>query len=178
MSILSKANNIIIKIEDYVNGILLLSSTIILFINVLLRYVFHDSSTWIEEIVRYSMVWITFFGGSICVRNKLHVGIDIIVMIVPQVLKKVLTALAQFLAAIFTAFITYYGFQTTVMVIETSQKSPAMMLPMWIVYLAIPVGSALMTIRFLMLAWEVITSKDEIEPQIVDEKGEVDLSRL
>jgi len=172
-----KINKVLTGIEDSVNGILLLAATIVLFINVIARYAFHNASTWAEEAIRYAIVWVTFFGGSICVRNKTHVGIDIFVMYAPAMLKRVLSAFAQLTGAVFTAFVTYYGWQITQLVIETAQKSPAMLMPMWVVYISMPLGSLLMTIRFLATAWAILTGKDE-EASAADKQGTIDLSRL
>lgn len=177
MTVIQKINKALMGIEDSVNGFLLLSATIVLFINVIMRYVFHSASTWAEEAIRYAIIWVTFFGGSICVRNKMHVGIDIFVMYAPKLLKKILSAFAQLTGAIFTGFVTYYGWQITVLVIETAQKSPAMLMPMWIVYISMPIGSALMTIRFLAMAWAILTEKSD-EGQDLEKQNDLDLSRL
>lgn len=172
-----KISKVLTAIEDSVNGLLLLAATIVLFINVIARYAFHNASTWAEEAIRYAIVWVTFFGGSICVRNKMHVGIDIFVMYAPKTLRRILSAFAQFSGAVFTAFVTYYGWQITLLVVETAQKSPAMLMPMWMVYISMPIGSALMTIRFLAMAWAILTGQDE-EASAIGQQGEIDLSRL
>ncbi|WP_227767314.1 TRAP transporter small permease [Zhaonella formicivorans] len=174
---MSKLDKVLTAIEETVNGALLLSATAVLFVNVVLRYVFKSSTTWAEEAIRYAIVWVTFFGGSMCARNKMHVGIDIFVQMAPRPVKKVLMALAQLSAAFFTAVITYFGWASTQLVIETAQKSPAMMMPMWIVYIAMPLGSALMTIRFVAAAYAILTDKS-FGVDMVVEDGSVDMSRL
>ncbi|RYD06992.1 hypothetical protein N752_01485 [Desulforamulus aquiferis] len=86
---MSKFDKALTAIEETVNGALLLSATLLLFINVILRYVFTSSTTWAEEAIRYAIVWVTFFGASLCARNKMHVGIDIFIQMAPPLIKSV-----------------------------------------------------------------------------------------
>ncbi|SFG47470.1 C4-dicarboxylate transporter, DctQ subunit [Desulfotomaculum arcticum] len=170
-------DKVMTSVEETINGSLLLLATAVLFVNVILRYVFHNSTTWAEEAIRYSIVWVTFFGGSMCARNKMHVGIDIFVQMAPPLIRKILMILAQLSAAFFTAMITYFGWVSTHLVIESAQKSPAMMMPIWIVYIAMPLGSALMTIRFLAAAYAILKDKT-FGVEMVEKNGSVDISRL
>ncbi|KUO51827.1 MAG: hypothetical protein APF76_02750 [Desulfitibacter sp. BRH_c19] len=174
---MSKLDKVLTSIEENINGALLLSATIVLFVNVVLRYVFKNSTTWAEEAIRYAIVWVTFFGGSLCARKRMHVGIDIFVQMAPPLAKKILMACAQLSAALFTALITYFGIVSTQLVIETAQKSPAMLMPMWIVYIAMPLGSALMTIRFVATAIAILKGKS-FGVEMVREDGSVDILRL
>ncbi|SCZ82064.1 TRAP transporter small permease [Acidaminobacter hydrogenoformans] len=146
-------------IEESISGFLLISTTLLLFTNVLLRYVFSNSTTWAEELIRYGMIWVTFIGGSICARNKLHVGIDIVLTYFKPFARKVLETIAELMSAFFCAILTLLSFQNTMLVFETAQKSPALMMPIWLVYLAMPIGSFLMTVRFLQSAWK--TANDQ-----------------
>jgi C4-dicarboxylate transporter, DctQ subunit len=160
------------KIENSIITVLLFSTTILLFVNVVMRYVFKNSTTWAEEVIRYAIVWVTFIGGSVCARNKLHVGIDIFVANMPLKIKKILLILADLCSAFFCAFITFYGYQNTMLVVDTAQKSPAMLMPMWIVYMAMPLGALLMTIRFLINGWKILKDVND------DNKDPLDMSTM
>jgi C4-dicarboxylate transporter DctQ subunit len=168
-----RIDKVLSAIEGGVNGILLLSATILLFTNIVLRYFFHASTTWAEEAIRYAIIWVTFFGGSICAKNGMHVGIDIFANMLPRKYSQILLGIAQLLAGVFTAFLTYYGWQLTMLLINTGQRTPAIEMPMWIIYIALPVGGAMMTVRFLVAAIQEFT-KDPDD----GEASEVDLSRL
>lgn len=173
---MSKLDKTLTFFEESINGGLLLAATVVLFINVIARYLFSNASTWAEEAIRYAVIWVTFYGGSLCAKNKMHVGIDIFVQKTPPQVTKILLALAQVCSAFFTAFITYYGWVATQLIIETAQKSPAMLMPMWIVYMCMPIGGAFMTFRFLLAAYAILTDKS-IESETVTD-GSVDMSRL
>lgn len=170
---LKKIDAVLSALEGGINGALLLSSTILLFINIILRHFFKSSTTWAEEAIRYAIIWVTFFGSSLCAKNGLHVGIDIFAEMLPKNMTKYVLATAQIFGAIFTAFLAFFGWRLTWLIIETGQRSPAMEIPMWITYIAIPLGGFLMTIRFIVAAIEELKKKPELE-----EACEIDLSRL
>jgi len=170
-------NKWLIRGEDSLTGFLMLAGIIVLFINICLRYFFHDSSSWVEEALRYSIIWVTFVGGSQCARTGNHVGVDLLIQVMPKKVQKYFFALAQFIAAAFCCVATYASFQAMALVIKTHQKSPAMLMPMWIIYLSLPIGFALMTIRFIIAGAKDLENKSS-GGAVTDENGNVDMSRL
>ena len=122
---LQKIDKALARSENFINGSLMLLGVIVLTVNVLMRYIFHMASTWVEEALRYSIIWVTFFGSSQCAKNGLHVGIDIFAQSLPETGKRIVTALGQFIAGILCGFCTYAGYFLTTLVMSTMQKSPA-----------------------------------------------------
>ena len=141
------------KIEDAFCAVSLLVTAVVLFVNVVLRYVFSSSTSWAEELIRYLMIWITFIGGSVCVRKGAHIRMDFLLTLVPKSVGNAITRFVLFIAACFCAALFVYGCRLVSFTIELEQTSPAMGIPMWIPYLAIPIGSALMVLRFLQSAF-------------------------
>lgn len=144
--------NFLAKIEDAFCAVALLVTSIVLFVNVVLRYVFSASTSWAEELIRYLMIWITFIGGSVCVRKGAHIRMDFLLSMVPKRIGDIITRIVLLISAGFCAALFVYGCQLVSFTIELEQTSPAMEIPMWIPYLAIPIGSALMVLRFLQAA--------------------------
>jgi C4-dicarboxylate transporter DctQ subunit len=139
---------VVARIEDVSVGIILLLATYVLFQGVVLRYVFNYAFTWTEEIVRYSVVWLVFLGGSIAARRGAHIVMDIVVVYLPPQAKRAVAAVATAIACAFTLIMTYYGASLTWSIWSFNQRSPAAEIPMAIPFAAIPVGCALMTMRF------------------------------
>jgi len=94
--------------EMQVPGILLLLSVIVLFVNVLLRYFFRAATSWAEEAIRYTIVWITFLSCSLCARRGSHPGIDIVAEALSNKGKKKVLVFSQFVPAVFTALCTFF----------------------------------------------------------------------
>ncbi|MEA5058812.1 hypothetical protein SDC9_140335 [bioreactor metagenome] len=174
---LERMDTYLSRFENAINGGLMLAGVVVLFINVMMRYLFHAASTWVEEALRYAIIWVTFFGGSQCAKNGTHVGIDLLTQSLPETGKRILSATGQFIAGVLNAFCTYAGIQMTKLVLDTAQKSPAILMPMWIVYIAIPLGCGLMTIRFFVAGLNILRHNGP-GSLIADEEGHVDMSRL
>lgn len=174
---MQKIDKVLSTGESILTGTLILASVIVLFVNVIARYFFSAASSWAEEAIRYVCIWITFVGGSQCAKAGTHVGIDLVVQILPASAKRIVAALGQFIAAIFTAICVYAGYLSTQLVVTTNQKSPAMLMPMWIVYICVPLGCLLMSIRFIIAGINALKGDNE-GPSITDEDGNVDMSQL
>ncbi len=147
------------KVEEVFIGTAILSTTIILFVNVVLRYVFSTSMSWAEELIKYIMIWIAFIGASVCVRVGAHVSIDFFLGYLSKRLKNVLFSVVYIIAICFTISMAYYGIKVIQFTIQTGQVSPALQIPMWIPYLAIPLGFSLMTLRFGQEFLKVLTNE-------------------
>lgn len=175
---LKKIDKVISLGENSLTGLMMLLSVVVLFVNVMMRYFFHAASSWVEEALRYACIWVTFIGGSQCVKKGTHVGVDLVVQLMPAKIQKYFVALGQFIAAIFTGMCVYAGYNATMLVVEMNQKSPAMLMPMWIVYISIPLGCLLMCIRFIISGLEALLDSGSGASAITDESGNIDMSKL
>lgn len=136
------------RLEEVAIGVLLLSASVILFSNVVARYVFNESFSWATEVVRYQIIWMVFIGGSVAARRGLHIGVDIIVKFSGPSVRKCILLIVNAIAVAFCAYVAYYGIELVLQTRAWGQVSPAAQIPMWLVQLAIPVGCILMGIRF------------------------------
>lgn len=134
-------------VERSVITLCLLVGCLILFANVVFRYVFLMPISWAEEVALYLCVWLVFVGGSVAVRERGHIAIDLL----PQILStqwRVL--LARFVAVVmFLLLVVFFWFSLlhVFRVWSSGQLTPITQVPMWLAYLAMPVGSLLMAIR-------------------------------
>lgn len=144
------------RIEEGFCGIALFATVVILFINIVLRYLFKSGTSWSEELIKYLMIWTTFIGASICVRKGDHVSIDLFVGCISQRARKAAELAVYFVSLLFTAAMAYYGVRTVLFTINTAQVSPALQIPMWIPYLAIPLGFMLMSLRLIQRITQLI----------------------
>jgi len=147
------------KIEEIFISIVLLSATLLLFINVIARYFFAFSFKWAEELTRYMIIWITFIGSSVCVRKQKHVGIDALLTKCPLNIRWVLKLIILVIGILFSCILTIYGWKLTGSVMASGQLSPAMMLPMYLAYAAIPLGGGLMIIRYFQAALDLLNKR-------------------
>ena len=73
---IKKISDGIYKVERPALGGLIMAVVVLLFVNVILRYVFNAPLAWADEIARFLFTWISFVGASAAIKNKGHVAID------------------------------------------------------------------------------------------------------
>ena len=109
--------------------------------------------SWAQELTIYLFIWMAKFGAAYGVRTGIHVGVDVLVMRMEPARAQKVILFGLLSGALFTAVIANFGAHFTWGVWESGNRSNDLEAPMWIVYMAIPLGSALMCFRFLQVAW-------------------------
>lgn len=141
-------NTILDKFEDWFISAAVLISALILFANVVLRYFFNSGLIWAEELVRCLIVYITFIGGSVCVRRGAHLAVDALVLKLSGRSRAAVDVAVSVTGMAFSLFMAYYGWTLTMTLKTTGQISAGLEMPMYYFYLAMPLGGILMTYRF------------------------------
>lgn len=137
-------------VETYLSSILLIFFSILVIVQVVMRYVFNSPLTWSEELSRYAFVWFVYTSAAYAVRYQRHVKFTFLVNAlnrVSYVYGQIVKIIALFLWIGFLIFIDYYSIQMVINQYNTGQVSPANQIPMYIVYLGLPLGALLMTFR-------------------------------
>ena len=108
--------------------------------------------SWTQELCIIMFVWMAKFGAAYGVRSGVHVGVDVVLKTLPPSSRYRVILFGLVCGAIFTGIIAAFGGQFVYHMYETGQTSNDLEAPMWLVYLAIPLGSGLMSFRFLQVA--------------------------
>ncbi len=111
------------------------------------RYLSNSSITWAEELARYCMVWIGFVGASLGIKRNAHIGVAAFVSLLPNGARPYFDLLRAVVIILFNVLVAFFAYQIISSQIATEQVSPALRIPIWVAYAAIPVGMILMTIR-------------------------------
>jgi C4-dicarboxylate transporter DctQ subunit len=166
--ILARADCALTWAEKVFVGGALAFASLLLFINVLLRYLFLAPISWAEELSLYLMAWIVFVGSSAVIRARGHIAIDLLPLVLPPAGRRLLAIAVSFAMLVFLAVFFYYSFHHTLRVHSIAQVTPVMQAPMWLAYLAMPVGSALMFLRTCQLVFGLVRSGQAVEPHVAD----------
>ena len=116
--------------------------------------------SWAQELCIYMFIWMAKFGAAYGVRTGIHVGVDLLVNRVPAHSRKQVILFSLLCGAFFTGMIATFGGSFVTEMFRTGQQSNDLEAPMWIVYLAIPLGSGLMCFRFLQVGWHYYWTGD------------------
>ena len=169
LSALSRADSLLGWLETTFIGAALAFASALLFVNVVLRYVFLAPISWAEELSLYLLVWIVFVGASVAVRTRGHVAIDLLPRMLSPDNRKRLALLVGMLNLVFLAVFFYFSAAHTLRVAAGGQVTPIMLAPMWLTYLAMPVGSALMFLRTCQVLWGIVRGHSDAEAKILVE---------
>lgn len=156
------------KLERGFLGGAIIFSSLLLFINVITRYVFLYPIYWAEELCRYLMVWMIFIGASQVTLRGGHVAVDIVPRLLPKRANLVLAFLVNGISIGFCIVLAYFAYKQMMRVKIARQVSPAMELPMWVAYLAIPLGTLLMSVRYLQQMFLRARGKDFSTEETLD----------
>ena len=171
------------RLEEWIIASLIAAATVLIFLAVLHRYStglsidtakwltahgmpmlavpFHglfsllaaQDVSWAQELCIYMFVWMAKFGAAYGVRTGIHVGVDVFVNMLGPGSRKRVILFGLLAGALFTATVAVFGGAFVWKVYHTGIRSNDLEVRMWIVFLAIPLGSGLMCFRFLQVAW-------------------------
>ncbi|MCG8566805.1 MAG: TRAP transporter small permease [Desulfobacterales bacterium] len=144
-------------LEEWSLFIMVMTALLSLFVNVVLRYGFNYTLAWSEELVRIVIIYSTFVGASMAVRQGAMIRIDAVVQVFPR-LKKWLTLYTHLLMLGFAVIMVYYGYQMTRLQWVTQQKTIIMQIPLVIVYAIMPVTGGMIFFRTLQTLVKDATS--------------------
>jgi C4-dicarboxylate transporter DctQ subunit len=164
--VLARADTVLGWLEEAFIGAALAFASALLFANVVLRYVFLAPIGWAEELSLYLIVWIVFIGASVAVRTRGHIAIDLLAVSLSPANRRRLRLATGAVVLVFLAVFFYYSALHTNRVRMSGQVTPVMLAPMWLTYLAMPVGSALMFLRACQLLLAVYRDTSEAEERL------------
>lgn len=137
----------LVWLEDNILAVLVFAITILLFVNVLLRYGSRYLSlptiSWAEEAIRYGIIWTTFLAAANAFRRESHFGVDVIFRVKSAPFVKLIRLLDDAGCFIFCGFVLYYGVQMVSFNMGGGQISPSLKLPLWLVYSVIPLSGGM-----------------------------------
>ena len=147
-------------IENNVLIISLAVMVIVIFMQVIMRYIFNHSLSWSEEFARYLFVWFSWMGVSAGLKDGEHLRVELLSVKLVKLgfLKadELVTILVSLIWLATTAIVTYYGFYLVSQQMDMSVLTPAMKMPVWIAYLSVPACSLVIGIRLIVKIVESI----------------------
>ncbi len=136
---------------------------VVVFLQVFFRFVIKGSLPWSEELSRYIMVWAVFFGASMGAKSGAHIGVEVFVNLFPPNVRRAMTIVSGLLTQTFCVMVLVLSLQVVFSIYEMGQVSPAMEIPMYIPYLAVPVGAVMMSIRFMQATYAKWKKEGEVD---------------
>jgi C4-dicarboxylate transporter DctQ subunit len=148
---------------EFVAAALLLAAVALNFANVVARYGFGRPIVTAEEILQYANVWIVMLAAAAVTGLNRHLNMDILLQSAPPRLRRVLALAFAALGAALTLFVLVQGVRIVAEIHGMGQHSIAAGIPLWLVYLAIPIGFGAALLFWLQRLW-VVARNEEPSP--------------
>lgn len=127
---------------------------IVIFSQVVMRYVFNNSLSWSEELARYLFVWFSWMGVSAGLKDNEHLRVEFLAMALKKrglvKTNEILSIIVALIWLATTAIVAYYGVIVVASQASLAVVTPAMRFPVWLGYLAIPACSTVVGIRLII----------------------------
>lgn len=163
----------LLNIDQYVSAVIFIVIMLLLFLQVVSRYVFKHSFTWTEELSVLLFVWMTYLGVSSAVTYRKNLRIDALLNVVPFKVKKALLILSDIIFIVFNIYLIF----PFVKLIGTigSSKTPILGIPKAITYWLIPV---ILVISSCKLVIDIFKLAKEDEKRLGTSKPSIDLDAM
>lgn len=149
------------KAEEILMVGLMIIMCVIIFVATVARFTNLFVISWAEELARYCMIWIIFLGVGVAAQNGEHFCVEALNLFLPEKVLKVISVLNAVLVMGFNFLAAYFGMTIVQRQITGGQITPSLNWPMWIIYMAIPIGLVLMAVSYAYHTYKKVTGKDQ-----------------
>jgi len=158
------------RFEESILVLTLVVMVILIFGQVVGRYVFGAAPSWTEEMARYIHIFQVWIGASYAVKHRQHIRVGAFIERFNGLTRKILESVSIIIWFAIALFLAIFGTQLVLASLQNGQVSPALQIPMWIPFIAIPLGGGGMAIRLIQQmieVWRGNYDKPESEEVIV-----------
>ncbi|MHB1391520.1 MAG: TRAP transporter small permease [Clostridia bacterium] len=158
--------------ETIMVGLLVVISVVML-LQIFMRYIVNSSLPWPEEFTRYCYIWTAFLSVGLTIRNRTILRVEIVTSFFPKIAQKIIEVIAQAFITVFFGMFFIYSIDVVRILKVSGQTSPALRLPMYLVYLATSFGFLMATIRGIQAMYKAIKGYN-----LKSVSAEIDLENL
>ena len=133
-------------------GLIVLALSAIGVLQVLFRYALGNSLAWTEELSRVLLIWLVLLAAAAELRRGTHIAMQLLLEFFPIDARRWIDRVNLGLILGFAVIMLIFG----AMLVERTMEQRATTLPVTMgeIYLAVPIGGALLAINALRLLWE------------------------
>lgn len=152
--------------EEYFVVVTMAVMTLLVFFQVIMRYIFGSSLSWSEELARFIFLWVSWIGASYAVKERTHFRVEMFANLLHGKNRRYFELFILLIWFVFALIMAYLGTELVLFLMETGQISAAMEIPMSWVYASVPAGCALMALRLVFEIQKILRKGTaDIEPE-------------
>ncbi len=135
------------RIMKPLNWIIVLSMavlTILVFLQIVNRFIFKIPMPWTDEFAKYAFVWLAMYGSAKAVREKSHIFVDIVELFLKGALGKICSYAAEIVSLVFFLVLLAVSVPWTLENMDVLADSAQ--ISMGFFYTCVPISAFLMTL--------------------------------
>ncbi len=144
------------RTEETIIALLLACMTLLVFIEVVLRFGFGTGYMWSQELTLLMSAWFVLFGISYGLRIGAHIGVDVLVRALPDKARRVVGALAVILSLVYCGLFLAGSWVYLVKMKKIGIELEDMAIPAWQAHSILLIGLGLFSIRLLEMLWGIV----------------------
>lgn len=164
MTAIGKIGNFFDRLNQillWISGCLLLCTVLVVCFEVCMRYFLGRPTLWSLEVTGHMLVWITFLGTAWALHGEAHVIIDFFIQRASPKAQAVTNGITSMACALACLCIALYGVQVLIDQFARGLVFPtALALPMWPLFIIIPLSFFLLFIEFVRRACRFYQRKE------------------
>ncbi len=147
------------QIEEAIISLLLVGITLLVFFEVILRFVFNTGLTWGQEATLYLSAWFVLFGVSYGLKVGAHIGVDAFVKLFSPLGQRLISTLAILLSLVYCGLFIQGAWVYLSKMYRIGIELEDIPIQTWIAQSILLIGMVMLSIRLLGLLWSVATGK-------------------
>lgn len=151
---INKINFFLSRLEEYLVALLLAFMTVVVFLQVIYRYVLNLPQAWAEDLAKLSIIWLTFLGVCIVTKHGDHIVMPLVLEKFSPRGRRVINLVNNILILIFLAVVIQTGIKMTML--TSGSVTPVYGIRMSYYHAAIPFSGLIMFIRYLIQTIKLI----------------------
>lgn len=152
---------IVNHLEESFLSLLMVSMTLLVFAEVVMRFGFNSGIHWAQEVTLLIAAWFVLYGASYGVKVGAHIGVDVFVKLLPHNVHRGFTLLAVVLCLIYCGLFLYGSWIYLAKMKMIGIELEDLPVPKWIPMSILVIGFALLALRFAQLGWKVLNNEAE-----------------
>ncbi|MEH6575622.1 MAG: TRAP transporter small permease [Amphritea sp.] len=153
--------NLVTHLEEAFLSLLLVAMTLLVFVEVVMRFGFNAGIHWAQELTLLLAAWFVLYGASYGIKVGAHIGVDVFVKLLPRNAHRFFTLLAIALCLLYSGLLLYGSWIYLSKMKMIGIELEDMPVPKWMAMSILVFGFAMLIVRFLQLGWKVITNQAE-----------------
>ena len=172
------------RAEENIIAFLLVAMTLLVFLDVVMRFGFGSGFLWSQELTLYLSAWFVMFGISYGLKVGAHIGVDAVVKLLPTGFQRIVSSIAVILCLVYCGLFLYGSWiylskmyrigigmedlkvplwfvhmwsEQTLEAWKIDPEDP--LVPLWLSQGILIVGFCLFSLRLLELLWAIIIGK-------------------